>query len=137
MDPGDPNRPAKPGEPSGPTGDCLYFDIVNGCIEVVLPNDWTAANGTVSMWMRAYCPERHPDVTIPDITIPPGATAQQCATLICQAITTAYIQYGIPEIQCTTYFNGVNWVIRVCYSDCLIDGPLWRTGNLNPSYICP
>jgi hypothetical protein len=139
MDPdGGPQDPEnRPGEGGPQQGNKIYFDFVpgTGCIEAILPNDWNLPGGALSMFLRAYCPARSPDVTIPGV--PVGGTAQQCAQTICDAINAAYIQAGIPQMNCTIYFNGTNWVIQVCYTDCLIDGPTWGAGGSNPSYICP
>ena len=138
MDPdGDPNDPEnRPGEGGQQQGNNIYFDFNtdNGCIEAILPNDWNAG-GTLSMFLRAYCSARSPDVTIPGV--PVGGSAQQCAQTICDAINAAYIQAGIPEMNCTIFCDGANWVIQVCYTDCVIDGPTWAAGGSNSSYICP
>lgn len=95
----------------------------------------------VSIFLRAYCAQRSPDVTIPGIkntgTVPIGP--DELAGIICDVIIQAYQAAGIPEIECVVDTSGLFPVIKLGYTDCIVDGPTWGTGGDNPStfVICP
>jgi hypothetical protein len=155
----------QPDDPDAPEGDGPMWEAAGGGQKSLFceaggpaPTKWTFdgmgrlclivdealdPGAFVSIFLRAYCDARRPDVTIPGIKntgtapIPPG----DLADIICQTITTAYQAAGIPEIVCNVTQNptGPGFKITLGYNDCSVDGPTWGPGDANPStfQICP
>ncbi|MEM1165156.1 MAG: hypothetical protein AAGI30_02575 [Planctomycetota bacterium] len=126
--------------PGGLPTESWFFDPT-GVGKLCLPMTTSLQPGEmVSIFLRAYCTVRSPDVTIPGIkntgTVPIDPVT--LAGIICDIITQAYIAAGIPQIECTVDTSGPFPVIKLGYTDCLVDGPTWSGGS-NPStfVICP
>lgn len=101
---------------------------------------WVTGN-KITVFLRAYCPIRHPDVHIEcwEITHPaptPAVVANIVAGIISFAYNTAPAPGPYPTIFASPAgpFPPLNGQVLVGYSDCLVDGPLWRAGD-NPSLV--
>lgn len=117
------------------------FSPTGGQLCLQLPSTPLAPGASVSIFLRAYCPVRSPDVTIPEITNVSGSPigAFALANQLCFIITQAYTNAGIPQITCTVTNTPMGPKITLGYSDCAVTGPTWGAGGTNPStfQVCP